>query len=74
MLVREPLTPATEAAARHLRDRTARRWGVMLTRVAQFWLAYGVAAEATMHGFAAIAGRQITEPPGAGFVGHCATA
>ena len=42
----------------------------MLTRVAQFWLTYGVAAKATMHGFAAIAGRQITEPPGAGFLGQ----
>jgi hypothetical protein len=69
VLAREPLAPATEAAARHLRDRTAGRWGTMLVRVAQFWLTYGAAAKATMHGFAAIAGRQITEPPGAGFLG-----
>lgn len=70
VLARESLAPAAEAAARRLRDRTARRWGVMLVRVAQFWLAYGAAAKATMHGFAAIAGRQITEPPGAGFLGE----
>jgi hypothetical protein len=70
VLAREALSPAAEAAARRLRDRTALRWGVMLTRVAQFWLAYGISAKATMHGFAAIAGRQITEPPGAGFLGQ----
>jgi hypothetical protein len=70
VLAREPLTPAAQAAARRLRDRTARRWGEMLVRVARFWLAYGSAAKATMHGFAAIAGRQITEPPGAGFLGE----
>lgn len=46
------------------------RWTAMLVRVATFWLAYGSAAKSTMHGFAAIAGRQITEPPGAGFLGE----
>jgi hypothetical protein len=70
VLAREALSPAAEAAARRLRDRTARRWAMMLSRVAQFWLAYGISAKATMHGFAAIAGRQITEPPGAGFLGQ----
>ncbi len=70
VLARESLSPAADAAARRLRNRTARRWGVMLVRVAQFWLVYGITAKATMHGFAAIAGRQITESPGAGFLGE----
>jgi hypothetical protein len=68
VLAREAYAPAADAAARRLRDRTARRWTVMLQRLATFWLAYGSIAKATMHGFAAIAGRQVTEPPGAGFL------
>lgn len=70
VLAREQLTDDARKAASHLRDRTARRWGRMLVRVAGFWLNYGNAAKSTMHGFAAIAGRQITEPPGAGFLGR----
>jgi hypothetical protein len=31
-----------------------------------FWLAYGSVGKGTMHGFTAIAGRQVIEPPGAG--------
>jgi hypothetical protein len=68
VLARELLAPAGQAAPRRLRDLTAARWGMMLVRVARFWLTYGSAAKATMHGFAAIAGRQITQPPGAGFL------
>jgi hypothetical protein len=68
VLARESLAPAAEAAARPLRDRTGRRWAGMLLRLAGFWLTYGNIAKATMHGFAAIAGRQVTEPPGAGFL------
>ena len=67
---RESLPPAAEAAARRLRDRTARRWGLMLVRVAQFWLTYGVAAKATIPRVRRLlAGRQFTEPPGAGVLG-----
>jgi hypothetical protein len=66
----EDLSGEAKAAARVLRERTARRWVVMLARVAAFWLNYGDTAKSTMHGFAAIAGRQITEPPGAGVLGE----
>lgn len=64
----ESLAPAADEAARRLRERTARRWTMMLQRLATFWLSYGSIAKATMHGFAAIAGRQVVEPPGAGFL------
>lgn len=70
VLTQEGLSDAASGAARRLRDRTARRWSGMLVRVARFWLTYGSAAKSTMHGFAAIAGRQIVEPPGAGFLGE----
>jgi hypothetical protein len=57
-------------AGRRLRDLTAARWMSMLHRVAVFWLRYGDIAKSTMHGFAAIAGREVTEPPGAGILGE----
>lgn len=68
VLAAENFTDDAREAARRLRDRTAKRWARMLVKVARFWLDYGNTAKSTMHGFAAIAGRQITEPPGAGFL------
>jgi hypothetical protein len=70
VLAGEVLAPEAANAARRLRDLTAMRWMSMLQRVALFWLNYGDVAKSTMHGFAAIAGRQIREPPGAGFLGE----
>jgi hypothetical protein len=57
-------------AARRLRELTADRWRRMLVDIARFWLDYGDAAKATMHGFTAIAGRRFREPPGPGWLGR----
>jgi hypothetical protein len=70
VLAEEGLTADAMAAGRRLRDLTASRWIGMLHRVAVFWLHYGDIAKSTMHGFAAIAGREIAEPPGAGILGE----
>lgn len=69
VLAEEGLDADALDAARRLRELTEARWMRMLHRVAVFWLNYGDVAKSTMHGFAAIAGREISEPPGAGILG-----
>jgi hypothetical protein len=66
----EDLPAEVKDAGKNLRELTAWRWTHMLTRVADFWMRFGDVAKSTMHGFAAIAGREITASPGAGSLGE----
>lgn len=69
LLSREDLTDDQHAALLRLRELAVDRWGRMLARIAGWWVNYFNIAKATMHGFPFVAGKMVTDSPGAGLLG-----